>query len=188
MIGKLFSNLGRSPDAPSPSVPSTGPRPPVPETVPPDSAAAQAKAAAEAAGTAYVDRLVTANLLIETILNNRVYDDPKRLERYGWKGYSQNDEDGILQEIFRRIGAPNRSFVEFGCGNGLENNTAYLLSQGWRGLWIDGDEGNARGVQTGFGYLIEQGLLRFTVPSNRPPQQAESFVSAAHGHRVPAAM
>jgi hypothetical protein len=28
--------------------------------------------------------------------------DPKRLLRYGFKVYSQNDEDGIVQEIFKR--------------------------------------------------------------------------------------
>ena len=29
--------------------------------------------------------------------------DPKRLEPFGFKVYSQNDEDGILEEIFRRL-------------------------------------------------------------------------------------
>jgi len=31
--------------------------------------------------------------------------DPKRLLRYGFKVYSQNEEDGIIQEIFKRVGA-----------------------------------------------------------------------------------
>ncbi len=61
--------------------------------------------------------------------------DPKRLGGYGFSTYSQNDEDGILQEIFRRIGTTNRKFIEFGCGDGLENNTTYLLLSGWRGVW-----------------------------------------------------
>ncbi|GHV07158.1 hypothetical protein AGMMS50229_13410 [Campylobacterota bacterium] len=29
--------------------------------------------------------------------------NPLFLERYGFKVYSQNDEDGIIEEIFRRI-------------------------------------------------------------------------------------
>jgi hypothetical protein len=37
------------------------------------------------------------------------YADPKRLLRHGFKVYSQHDEDGIIQEIFRRIGT--------GCGS-----------------------------------------------------------------------
>jgi hypothetical protein len=32
--------------------------------------------------------------------------------------YSQNNEDGIIAEIFRRIGTENRTFVEFGVGDG----------------------------------------------------------------------
>ena len=52
------------------------------------------------------------------------YADPKRLLRYGAKAYSQNDEDGILAEIFRRIGTSSKTFIEIGTGAGLENNTA----------------------------------------------------------------
>ena len=63
--------------------------------------------------------------------------DPKRLLRYGFKVYSQADEDGIIQEIFRRIGTTNRTFVEFGVEAGVECNTAKLLLDGWNGLWIE---------------------------------------------------
>ena len=55
----------------------------------------------------------------------------------GYKIYSQTDEDGILAEIFRRIGDGGRLFVEIGCGDGSENNTHALLLGGWRGTWID---------------------------------------------------
>jgi hypothetical protein len=72
------------------------------------------------------------------------YRDPKCLVRYGCKIYSQNDEDGILAEIFRRIGMTSRYFVEFGAGNGLENNTLALLVQGWSGAWIEGDPANCQ--------------------------------------------
>jgi hypothetical protein len=65
-----------------------------------------------------------------------------RIAGFGFKGYSQNDEDGIIQEIFRRIGHTNRVFIEFGCGDGLENNSLYLLLSGWSGVWIDGDPVN----------------------------------------------
>ena len=47
----------------------------------------------------------------ETLAQPR-YADPKRLLRYGFKVYSQHDEDGIIQEIFRRIGTSSRTFVE----------------------------------------------------------------------------
>jgi len=65
------------------------------------------------------------------------YGEPGRLERFGHKVWSQNDEDGILQEIFRRIGSTSRSFVEFGVSEGRECNTLKLMVQGWRGLWME---------------------------------------------------
>jgi hypothetical protein len=65
------------------------------------------------------------------------YADPRRLERFGRKVYSQNDEDGIVGEIFRRIGVGARTFVEFGVSDGRECNTLKLLLEGWQGLWIE---------------------------------------------------
>lgn len=54
----------------------------------------------------------------------------------GQKIYSQNDEDGIINAILERIGINRGIFVEYGCGDGLENNTIQLLLRGWRGVWI----------------------------------------------------
>src|SRR5262249_25721353 len=65
------------------------------------------------------------------------YADHNRLLQHGFKIYAQNDEDGIVQEIFRRIGTASRTFIEFGVQNGLECNTAKLLVEGWRGLWLE---------------------------------------------------
>jgi len=67
------------------------------------------------------------------------YADPLRLERSGFRCHSQYDEDGIIAEIFRRIGTESRVFVEFGSGRGDQNCTILLLMQGWKGLWIEGD-------------------------------------------------
>jgi hypothetical protein len=59
--------------------------------------------------------------------------DLRALER---KVYSQNGEDGILGEIFRRIGTTHRYFVEFGVETGRECNSARLVFQEqWRGLF-----------------------------------------------------
>lgn len=67
------------------------------------------------------------------------YADPKRLLRYAVQVNSQNGEDGIIEEVFNRIGTESRIFIEIGIGNGLENNTAWLLAQGWSGYWLEGD-------------------------------------------------
>ncbi len=61
------------------------------------------------------------------------------INRCGFKFYSQNDEDGIIEEITRRITTLtplNKSFIEMGVGNGLESNSILLLMKGWRGAWI----------------------------------------------------
>jgi hypothetical protein len=63
--------------------------------------------------------------------------DEKRLLKYGYRTYSQNDEDGIIAEIFRRIGTSSRTFIEFGVADGRECNTMNLLIDGWRGLWLE---------------------------------------------------
>jgi hypothetical protein len=87
--------------------------------------------------------------------------DPKRLVRYGYKVYSQNDEDGIIAEIFRRIGTTNRTFVEFGVETGVECNTAKLLVEGWRGLWIEANRASAATIRDSFAPFIADGRLRF---------------------------
>src|ERR1700751_4868485 len=85
--------------------------------------------------------------------------DPKRLVRYGYKVYSQNDEDGIIAEIFRRIGAKSRTFVEFGVETGVECNTAKLLVEGWRGLGIEANPKSAAAIRADFAASIADGKL-----------------------------
>ncbi len=77
---------------------------------------------------------------VEHLLATPKYQEPKRLTRHGFKAYSQNDEDGIIAEIFRRIGETNRVFFEIGVQTGLECNTLWLLHQQWQGVWVDADE------------------------------------------------
>lgn len=55
------------------------------------------------------------------------------------KVYSQHGEDGVIEAIFNEIGTTNRYFVEIGCGDNLECNTANLRKHGWAGLAIDGE-------------------------------------------------
>ncbi len=78
--------------------------------------------------------------------NHPRYREPRRLHRYLFQVNSQNGEDGIIHEIFRRIDTSNRVFVEVGVGDGTENNTAFLLSQGWTGFWIDGSDAFRRTI------------------------------------------
>lgn len=77
----------------------------------------------------------------------------------GYKCYSQFDEDGILDHLCRAIGVEKGVFVEFGAGNGLENNTHLLALKGWRGLWIDGDPKNAAYIRENI--RSDNGVLAF---------------------------
>lgn len=51
--------------------------------------------------------------------------------------FSQSNEDEIVAWIFGRIGVGDKTFVEFGCGDGRQNNTIALLREGWSGTWLD---------------------------------------------------
>ena len=88
-------------------------------------------------------RLMETAAIIQTVealkAGNERYRDPNRLLAHGAQYWSQNYEDGMIAEIFRRIGATSKTFLEIGVGDGSENNTTVLLSAGWKGTWIEGD-------------------------------------------------
>jgi hypothetical protein len=94
----------------------------------------------------------------ETLAQPR-YADPKRLLRHGFKVYSQHDEDGIIQEIFRRIGTSKQTFVEFGVETGVECNTAKLLIEGWRGLWIEANAQACKSISSTFEMFLQDRRL-----------------------------
>jgi hypothetical protein len=82
---------------------------------------------------------ICRNIYRQNLLSREKYQDPRKLNSFEAQAFSQNGEDGILAEIFHRIGMDSKIFVELGVGDGLENNTVFLLFQGWRGFWIEGD-------------------------------------------------
>jgi hypothetical protein len=57
--------------------------------------------------------------------------------------YSQFGEDGILAEIFRRIGTTNKQCFEVGAADGKWfSNSRKLIDEGWRAALIEADEKN----------------------------------------------
>jgi hypothetical protein len=96
------------------------------------------------------------------LLDQPRYADPRRLNAYEHRVYSQSGQDGILEEIFRRIGLGSGTFVEFGvgAGGGFQNNSSYLLAKGWKGCWIEADPDSAARIQSQMAHLIGSGSLR----------------------------
>ena len=88
------------------------------------------------------------------------YKNEKRLTKYGYKAFSQNDEDGIITEILKRINIENGFFVEFGVSDGLENNTLNLLIKGWKGLWLEGSKENYEKIKEKFKKPVSTGKLK----------------------------
>ena len=110
------------------------------------------------------------------------YDDPKRLARFEYPVFSQFGEDGAVAEIFRRIGETNRTFVEIGVGDGLENNTTYLLTKGWSGAWVEGSTRNCARIRERFATMLNEGRLRLA----ESKVTAENIEATLKGLSVPA--
>lgn len=92
---------------------------------------------------------------------------PAHLGNFERKVFSQNGEDGVIEEIFRRIGAGGKFFVEFGIQDGTECNTRRLLEQeGWKGAWIEGSPDSVLEARARFGELPIVVLNRFITREN----------------------
>jgi hypothetical protein len=81
---------------------------------------------------------------------------------YGYSVYSQCDEDGIIAHILKVIGKQlqlAKTCIEFGAGNGRENNTHYLLLQGYKGFWVDGSPDNLEFLRSALGGLEFDNLV-----------------------------
>jgi hypothetical protein len=74
--------------------------------------------------------------------------------------FSQNGEDGIIQEICKRLEIKNGFFVELGTGDGSENNTRLLLESDWKGIWIDGDSNCCKTAEKNLVKFIADQRLR----------------------------
>ncbi len=73
--------------------------------------------------------------------------DGHDLTRFERKIFSQNGEDGVILEIFRRIGVARHSFVEFGVGSGTEGNAVLLADVfRWNGLFVECDDRSFSGL------------------------------------------
>jgi hypothetical protein len=71
------------------------------------------------------------------------------LDGHAYNSYSQWGEDGILEEIFNRIGTANKWCLECGAGDGLfMSNTRKLIEDGWTGILIEADANKMERLST----------------------------------------
>lgn len=113
--------------------------------------------------TVHLNRMLLWNQSVSDagqILNSSRSADPLRLLRHGFKVFSQNDEDGIIAEIFKRIGTRSRTFLEFGVEGGLECNSLFLLHQGWSGGWIEGSSKHVASIASSHASMIAAKKLK----------------------------
>jgi hypothetical protein len=113
-----------------------------------------------------------AKRFFDEIQNSDRAKEPKRLLRYTDRVFSQGIEDGVLQEIFRRVGIASHTAIEVGTGDGTENNTMYLLFQGWKCLWVEADTKLTNSILKTHQRWLQNGTLRL---HNSMISQANTF-------------
>jgi hypothetical protein len=76
----------------------------------------------------------------DSLSGHGVYKESE-LSKYREIINSQCGEEGIIDEIFKRIKSDNKQCVEFGAHNGVFlSNTKHLIDNGWMGVMIEGDK------------------------------------------------
>ena len=105
------------------------------------------------------------NIQSDSYLQRNLFRKPEykqkgKLNIFEFQSFSQNGEDGIINEIFNRISTTNKYFVEFGVDDGMENNTLFLLNNDWTGSWIEGDRQNYALIKKNFNFLISKEKLQ----------------------------
>jgi hypothetical protein len=95
-------------------------------------------------------------------------------ERFHYR--SQNEEDGLLLALFKRIGMTDRRCVEIGCGlNG--GNSGFLVQEcGWSGLMVDADRHKIDTIKERFaGHAVVASKHRITVENINDVLQVHGF-------------
>jgi hypothetical protein len=87
---------------------------------------------------------------------------PSNLRNYEARVFSQYGEDGILAELFARIGEGGRFAVEFGVEDGRECNARRLIEErGWSALLIEGNASHAEAARARYAGRLVQVVHRF---------------------------
>lgn len=85
--------------------------------------------------------------------------DPRDPASWEFSAFSQNGEDGVLDVLRSQLRERNRTFLEIGASDGIDNNTAWLaIAEKYGGLMIEGDarkSARARRLLPGYALAID---------------------------------
>lgn len=96
--------------------------------------------------------------------------------------YSQEGVDGLLLQVFSKIGVARRKFIEIGCGDGRECNTANLsLNLGWSGALIDSDELRLASARKFYGRMLQHKRAEVRILNSHLTRENVNQVVAAGG-------
>jgi hypothetical protein len=101
---------------------------------------------------------------------------PGSLLHYSANIYSQRGDDGIIREIFRRLGIRAGYFIEFGAWDGiLHSNARLLFEYGWRGLFIEADPSRFRMLVARYGVSPDVTCVNCTVTSDDKAREGKTL-------------
>ena len=93
----------------------------------------------------------------QRIIHSKEYKN--KINKFGFRLYSQHDQDGILEYLLNSMHICGGIFLEFGCETGIENNTRYLLLKNFSGKWIDSNAEYIRFIGDLYKNLIDEKRL-----------------------------
>ena len=99
------------------------------------------------------ERFLLGECLLEmkrTLWNSGKMDFvPENWDEFGFKVFSQSNEDGLIQFLISQMTVPNKTFIEFGVEDYTECNTKFLLlHNNWSGLIMDGSKENMQKLRS----------------------------------------
>lgn len=92
------------------------------------------------------NRFLLGQIMLEE--KRRLWDSDMKFtsqtwDEFGFKVFSQSNEDGLIQYLIRKVDIPNKTFIEFGVSDYAECNTRFLLlNNNWSGFVMDGSKAN----------------------------------------------
>jgi len=108
-------------------------------------------------------------------------DDPSRyhekMNDFGFRCFSQFEEDGLLLFVFAAIGFRSKKVVEISAGDGTEcMATNLIINHGFEGLLFDADRRNVSRGQRFFSSCVDTALF--------PPRFCQSWITADNVNRL----